>query len=284
MKQVVAIIKPFKLDEVREALAEIGVQGMTVTEVKGFGRQKGHTELYRGAEYVVDFLPKMKIECVVDDSLVNMAVEAIMKTARTNKIGDGKIFVMPVGAYFKGAIKPLKLTVPEFDRAAPRGTGHIKAGLNYAMSLHPTMEAHRHGYAENIYLDPATRTYIEETGGANLIFVDKEGTIIVPKSDSILPSVTRRSLIEVAKRLGYKVVERPVKLAELKDMAEGALCGTAAVLAPIGMVNTPDGDIYFPSGMEKMGPVCTKLRETLTGIQMGEIEGPEGWVVKIDAE
>lgn len=125
---------------------------------------------------------------------------------------------------------------------------------------------------------------IEETGGANLIFVDKEGTIIVPKSDSILPSVTRRSLIEVAKRLGYKVVERPVKLAELKDMAEGALCGTAAVLAPIGMVNTPDGDIYFPSGMEKMGPVCTKLRETLTGIQMGEIEGPEGWVVKIDAE
>lgn len=91
MKQVVAIIKPFKLDEVREALAEIGVQGMTVTEVKGFGRQKGHTELYRGAEYVVDFLPKMKIECVV-----NMAVEAIMKTARTNKIGDGKIFVMPV--------------------------------------------------------------------------------------------------------------------------------------------------------------------------------------------
>ena len=92
MKQVVAIIKPFKLDEVREALAEIGVQGMTVTEVKGFGRQKGHTELYRGAEYVVDFLPKMKIECVVDDS----AVEAIMKTARTNKIGDGKIFVMPI--------------------------------------------------------------------------------------------------------------------------------------------------------------------------------------------
>ena len=195
-----------------------------------------------------------------------------------------RAFCTPVGPYFKGGVKPITIRVSDFDRAAPRGTGHIKAGLNYAMSLHPTMEAHRHGYAENIYLDPATRTYIEETGGANLIFVDKEGTIIVPKSDSILPSVTRRSLIEVAKRLGYKVVERPVKLAELKDMAEGALCGTAAVLAPIGMVNTPDGDIYFPSGMEKMGPVCTKLRETLTGIQMGEIEGPEGWVVKIDAE
>lgn len=96
MKQVVAIIKPFKLDEVRESLAEIGVQGMTVSEVKGFGRQKGHTELYRGAEYVVDFLPKMKIECVVDDALVDLTIDAIMKAARTNKIGDGKIFVMPV--------------------------------------------------------------------------------------------------------------------------------------------------------------------------------------------
>ena len=96
MKQVVAIIKPFKLDEVREGLADVGVQGMTVTEVKGFGRQKGHTELYRGAEYVVDFLPKMKIEAVVADNLVDQAVEAIMKAARTNKIGDGKIFVLPV--------------------------------------------------------------------------------------------------------------------------------------------------------------------------------------------
>lgn len=193
-----------------------------------------------------------------------------------------RIFVMPVGAYFKGAIKPLKLTIPEFDRAAPRGTGDIKAGLNYAMSLHPTMEAHRKGYAENIYLDPATRTYIEETGGANLLFVDKEGTIVVPKSDSILPSITRRSLVEVARDiLGMKVEERKVRLDELKDMQEGALCGTAAVLAPIGMINTPDGDIYLPSGMEKMGPVCTKLRETLTGIQMGTVKGPEGWIYKI---
>ena len=120
MKQVVAIIKPFKLDEVREALAEIGVQGMTVTEVKGFGRQKGHTELYRGAEYVVDFLPKMKIECVVDDSLVNMAVEAIMKTARTNKIGDGKIFVMPVEE-----VKPETLPSNTTKDRCPKSIGRI---------------------------------------------------------------------------------------------------------------------------------------------------------------
>lgn len=194
-----------------------------------------------------------------------------------------RIFVMPVGAYFKGAIKPLKLTVPDFDRAAPRGTGHIKAGLNYAMSLHPTMQAHREGYAENIYLDPATRTYVEETGGANLLFVDKQGRVVIPQSSSILPSVTRRSLVQVAKDvLGLEVIERPIRLDELKDMAEGALCGTAAVMAPIGMVHTPEGDVFFPSGMEEMGPVTKKLRETLTGMQMGEIKAPSGWIVNID--
>ncbi|MCS6878915.1 MAG: P-II family nitrogen regulator [Geminicoccaceae bacterium] len=96
MKKIEAVIKPFKLDEVKEALQEIGLKGMTVTEVKGFGRQKGHTELYRGAEYVVDFLPKVKIEVVVEDSLVERAVEAIQQAARTDRIGDGKIFIIPI--------------------------------------------------------------------------------------------------------------------------------------------------------------------------------------------
>ena len=101
MKLITAIIKPFKLDEVREALAEVGVSGLTVTEVKGFGRQKGHTELYRGAEYVVDFLPKMKVEVVVDDKVVDNAVDAISEAARTGKIGDGKIFMSNI----EGAIR-----------------------------------------------------------------------------------------------------------------------------------------------------------------------------------
>ena len=96
MKMVVAIIKPFKLDDVRAALAEVGIQGITVTEVKGFGRQKGHTELYRGAEYVVDFLPKVKIEAAVSDDIVDQAIEALERSARTGKIGDGKIFVTPI--------------------------------------------------------------------------------------------------------------------------------------------------------------------------------------------
>ncbi len=194
-----------------------------------------------------------------------------------------RIFVMPVGAYFKGAVKPLKLTVSNYDRAAPHGTGNIKAGLNYAMSLYPTMEAHRNGYAENVYLDPATRTFIEETGGTNIIFVDKEGTVIVPKSPSILPSITRRSLIEVARDiLGLKVVERQVRLDEVKDMAECAVCGTAAVLAPVGLIHTEDGDIMIASGMEEMGPVSKKLRETLTGIQACDLPDPKGWVHEID--
>ncbi|HEY6280345.1 MAG TPA: P-II family nitrogen regulator [Burkholderiales bacterium] len=111
MKKIEAVIKPFKLDEVREALSAIGVSGLTVTEVKGFGRQKGHTELYRGAEYVVDFLPKVKIEVVVPDKLTDTAIEAIIKTARTGKIGDGKIFVTSVG-------QVVRIRTGETDEAA----------------------------------------------------------------------------------------------------------------------------------------------------------------------
>ncbi len=193
-----------------------------------------------------------------------------------------RVFVMPVGAYFKGAVKPLKLKVSSFDRAAPRGTGHVKAGLNYAMSLYPTMQAHREGFAENLYLDPATRTYIEEAGGANVIFVDKDNNLVVPQSKSILPSITRRSLVDVGRTyLGLNVVERPVALEEIKDFKEAALCGTAAVLAPIGEIHTENDVIALPSGMDKMGEVSGKLRETLTGIQACEIPAPEGWVVKV---
>ena len=193
-----------------------------------------------------------------------------------------RVFVTPVGAYFKGGVKPLRLCVSDFDRAAPHGTGHIKAGLNYAMSLYPTMKAHEEGFAENVYLDPASRTYVEETGGANILFVDADNNLIVPKSDSILPSVTRRSLVYVGEHyLGLNVVERPVRLDEVKDFKECALCGTAAVLAPVGEIHTHDGVIALPSGMEKIGEISAKLRNTLTGIQMGDIEAPEGWIDRI---
>ena len=201
------------------------------------------------------------------------------------KPADGyqfRMFVTPVGPYFKGGVKPITICVSDFDRAAPHGTGHIKAGLNYAMSLHAHVTAHSNGYDENMFLDPATRTYVEETGGANFIFVNRDGEIVIPKSDSILPSITRRSLVVVARDiLGMKVTERPVKLSELDDFVECGVCGTAAVICPVGKVVDHGREICFSSGMEKMGPVTQKLYDTLTGIQMGTVEGPEGWIRRI---
>jgi len=190
-----------------------------------------------------------------------------------------RVFVTPVGPYFKGGVKPLTLCVSDYDRAAPNGTGHIKAGLNYAMSLYPVMEAHRNGFDENMYLDPQTRTKVEETGGANFLFVTKDGKVVTPKSSSILPSITRRSLIYVAKEyLGLEVEEREVLFEEVKDFAECGLCGTAAVISPVGKIVNHGDEICFPSGMTEMGPVIKKLYDTLTGIQMGRIEAPEGWI------
>ena len=194
-----------------------------------------------------------------------------------------RILCTPVGPYFKGGAKPITIKVSDFDRAAPHGTGHIKAGLNYAMSLHAIVTAHKEGFDENMYLDAATRTKVEETGGANFIFVTKDGKVVTPKSNSILPSITRRSLMVVAKDiLGLEAEERDVYFDEVKDFAECGLCGTAAVISPVGKINDHGKEICFPSGMEKMGPVIQKLYDTLTGIQMGRIEGPEGWLKVIE--
>lgn len=193
-----------------------------------------------------------------------------------------RMFCTPVGPYFKGGAKPITIKVSDFDRAAPHGTGHIKAGLNYAMSLHAIVTAHAEGFDENMYLDAATRTKVEETGGANFIFITKDGTLVTPKSDSILPSITRRSLVDVASKiLGMKVEHREVYFDEVKDFAECGLCGTAAVISPVGKIYDHGKGICFPSGMEDMGPVTKKLYDTLTGIQMGRIEGPEGWIKEI---
>ena len=190
-----------------------------------------------------------------------------------------RVFVTPVGPYFKGGAKPITIKISDFDRAAPNGTGHIKAGLNYAMSLHAIVTAHEEGYAENMYLDAATRTKVEETGGANFIFITKDGKMVTPKSDSILPSITRRSLMYVAEHyLGMTVEHREVYKDELKDFAEAGLCGTAAVVSPVGKIVDHGTEICFPSGMNEMGPVTKKLYDTLTGIQMGRIEAPEGWI------
>ena len=190
-----------------------------------------------------------------------------------------RAFVTPVGPYFKGGIKPLTLRISDLDRAAPRGTGHIKAGLNYAMSLFNIVDAHEHGYDENIYVDAATRTHIEETGGANIIFVTKDGKLVTPKSPTILPSITRRSLLQVAKDyLGMEVEEREISVNELDQFAECGLCGTAAVISPVGKIVDHGKEITYAG----FGPVIQKLYDTLTGIQMGRLEAPEGWIQVID--
>ncbi len=195
-----------------------------------------------------------------------------------------RIFATPVGPYFKDGVKPIVLRVADFDRAAPRGTGHVKAGLNYAMSLHAIVDAHRQGYNENMYLDSQTRTKVEETGGANIIFVTRDNKVVTPKSPTILPSITRRSLMYVAQHyLGLEAEEREIRLDEIKEFKECALCGTAAVLSPVGKVVDHGEEILFPSGMDDMGEITKKLYDTLTGIQMGRIEAPEGWL-KVIAE
>ncbi len=176
-----------------------------------------------------------------------------------------RIFTTPVGPYFKGGAKPITIRVCDFDRAAPHGTGH------------------KEGFDENMYLDAATRTKVEETGGANFIFITKDNKIVTPKSSSILPSITRRSIIHVAKEyLGMEAEEREVYFDEVKDFAECGLCGTAAVISPVGKINDHGKEICFPSGMDDMGPVTKKLYDTLTGIQMGRIEAPKGWIHVIE--
>ena len=277
--------------------------------MKAYTTENGHTVIFRpdmNASRMADSCRRLEMPVFPEDKFV----EAIAETVRANEdwvppYGSGaslyirpymfgsnpvigvkpadeyqfRVFTTPVGPYFKGGAKPLTIKVSDFDRAAPHGTGHIKAGLNYAMSLHAIVTAHAEGYAENMYLDPATRTKVEETGGANFLFVTKDGKVVTPKSDSILPSITRRSLVHVAKEyLGLEVEEREVLFDEVKDFAECGLCGTAAVISPVGKIVDHGKEICFPAGMEKMGPVTQKLYETLTGIQMGHIKAPEGWI------
>ena len=281
--------------------------------MKAYTTENGHTVIFRpdmNASRMADSCRRLEIPVFPEDKFV----EAIAETVRANEdwvppYGSGaslyirpymfgsnpvigvkpadeyqfRVFTTPVGPYFKGGAKPLTIKVSDFDRAAPHGTGHIKAGLNYAMSLHAIVTAHAEGYAENMYLDPATRTKVEETGGANFLFVTKDGKVVTPKSDSILPSITRRSLVHVAKEyLGLEVEEREVLFDEVKDFAECGLCGTAAVISPVGKIVDHGKEICLPSGMDEMGPVTKKLYETLTGIQMGRIEAPKGWIYTVD--
>ena len=191
------------------------------------------------------------------------------------------IFVSPVGNYFKGGMVPVDLGVSDLDRAAPFGTGAVKVGGNYAASMLPHDEAVKAGHADCIYLDPATHTKIEEVGAANFFGITKDGVFVTPKSPSILPSITKYSLMHIAEHnLGMKVEERDVFIDNLDEFAEAGACGTAAVISPIGAI-THKGSTHRFGEAGVVGPVTTKLYDLLVGMQRGEVEAPEGWIVKV---
>ena len=281
--------------------------------MKAYTTEKGQTVVFRpdlNADRMADSAARLEMPVFPQDRFVDAVVQVVKANeAYVPPYGSGatlylrpymygknavigvkpadefefRIFCTPVGPYFKGGVKPLTICVSDFDRAAPCGTGHIKGGLNYAMSLHAIVTAHKNGFDENMYLDPKTRTKVEETGGANFLFVTKDNKVVTPKSSSILPSITRRSLVYVAKEyLGLEVEEREVYFDEVKDFAECGLCGTAAVISPVGKIVDHGKEICMPSGMNEMGPVTKKLYETLTGIQMGRLEAPKGWLKVIE--
>lgn len=192
------------------------------------------------------------------------------------------IFAMPVGPYFKGGLTPTNFIVSDYDRAAPHGTGAAKVGGNYASSLLPGKEAHDRNFSDCIYLDPATHTKIEEVGSANFFGITKDNRFVTPKSPSILPSITKYSLLYLAEHhLGMQVEEGDVYIDKLGEFSEAGACGTAAVISPVGGIQHGDNFHVFYSETE-VGPVTRKLYEELTGIQFGDIEAPEGWIVKVD--
>ncbi len=193
------------------------------------------------------------------------------------------VFAMPVGNYFKGGLAPTNFLIQDqYDRAAPHGTGAAKVGGNYAASLLPGQYAKERGFSDVIYLDPATHTKIEEVGSANFFGITKNNEFVTPISPSILPSITKYSLLYLAEhRLGMKAIEREVFVDELSEFVEAGACGTAAVISPIGGVQHADDFHVFYSETE-VGPVTRRLYDELTGIQFGDIEAPAGWIVKVD--
>ncbi|GHU37855.1 branched-chain-amino-acid aminotransferase [Bacilli bacterium] len=195
------------------------------------------------------------------------------------------IFAMPVGNYFKGGLTPTNFIVSrDFDRAAPHGTGAAKVGGNYAASLLPGQKAHDAGYSDVIYLDPATHTKIEEVGSANFFGITKDNEFVTPLSPSILPSITKYSLLYLAEnRLGLKASEGDVYVDDLEKFSEAGACGTAAVISPIGGIQNGDDYHVFYSETE-VGPITRQLYNELVGIQKGDVTAPEGWIYKVEID
>jgi len=191
------------------------------------------------------------------------------------------VFCIPVGPYFKGGMQPHNFQISSYDRAAPNGTGAAKVGGNYAASLQPGSAAKAAGFADCIYLDPQTHTKIEEVGSANFFGITANNEFVTPKSPSVLPGITRLSLIELAQtRLGLTVIEGDVFIDKIDQFVEAGACGTAAVISPIGGIEY-NGNMHVFYSETEVGPVTQRLYNELTGVQAGDIEGPAGWIVKV---
>ncbi|EQB87063.1 branched-chain amino acid aminotransferase [Clostridium punense] len=191
------------------------------------------------------------------------------------------VFCSPVGPYFKGGLAPVNFMISDYDRAAPYGTGAAKVGGNYAASLLAHEIAVKRGFADCIYLDPLTHSKIEEVGAANFFGITKDNKFVTPKSDSILPSITKYSLMHVAKEyLGLEVEERDVLIDNLDEFKEAGACGTAAVITPIGGIEYKE-ELHVFHSETVVGPITRKLYDTLCGIQIGEVKAPEGWIVEV---
>ena len=251
--------------------------------MKAYTAEDGRIVCFRpdlNAARMAESCKRLKMPVYPEDKFV----DAVIQTVRANAawvppFGSGAtLYIRPFMFGYDSIIGVKPANEYQFRVFATPVGPYFKAGLNYAMSLYNIVDAHEQGYDENVYVDSATRTHIEETGGANVIFI-KGNTLVIPKSDTILPSITRRSLVYVAKEyLGMEVEERPVALTELGDFSEAGLCGTAAVISPLGTIVDHGKEIHYAG----MGPTIQKLYDTLTGIQMGRIEAPKGWIQVIE--
>ncbi len=260
--------------------AERMIQSCQRLEMPVFPKERFIDAVLKTVKANIDYVPPYGTGATLYLRPFMFGSDAIIGVKPANEY-QFRLICTPVGPYFKGGAEAITLRVPDFDRAAPHGTGHVKAGLNYAMSLHAIVDAHNQGYNENMYLDSATRTNVEETGGANIIFVTKDNKVVTPKSNTILPSITRRSLLYVAEHyLGLEVEERVIPYEEIKNFKECALCGTAAVLSPVGKVVNHGEEVTYKYE-NGIGEVTQKLYDALTGIQMGRLEAPEGWIYEI---
>ena len=191
------------------------------------------------------------------------------------------VFCIPVGPYFKGGMKPVNFIISDYDRAAPNGTGAQKVGGNYAGSLIAQKIAKENGYADAIFLDPATHTKIEEVGSANFFGITKDNKFVTPLSPSILPSITKYSLLEIARDyFNMEVIEGDVYIDKIDDFKEAGACGTAAVITPIGGIQFND-KLHIFYDEKEVGPITKKLYDTLVGIQFGDVEAPKGWIYKV---